>query len=156
MGKRFANDFERLDAVKPADKVLIQDSSDGRVKFAFTTQFADSFGGGGGAMRMTTLPAEDTEVVLQPNTLTVFDGEVSALSLSLGGVAQGVAPIYFLEFNTPANTTGTLTFDEPIYWVGVGYRNTFEGVPANAKVAMQIYNRFCLITYCPLNDESSI
>lgn len=114
-GKRFAGDFQRIDAVKPADKLLIQDSSDERVKFTFTTQFADS----------------------------------------LGGVAQGVAPIYFLEFNTPANTTGTLTFDEPIYWVGVGYRNTFEGVPANAKVAMQIYNRFCLITYCPLNNANN-
>lgn len=39
-GKRFASDFQRIDAVKPADKLLIQDSADGVVKFAFPTQLS--------------------------------------------------------------------------------------------------------------------
>lgn len=38
-GKRFAGDFQRIDAVKPSDKLLIQDSEDGNVKFAFPGQF---------------------------------------------------------------------------------------------------------------------
>lgn len=38
-GKRFAGDFQRIDAVKPNDKMLIQDSEDGNVKFAFPGQF---------------------------------------------------------------------------------------------------------------------
>lgn len=37
-GKRFAGDFQRIDAVKPNDKMLIQDSADGNVKFAFPAQ----------------------------------------------------------------------------------------------------------------------
>lgn len=37
-GKRFAGDFQRIDAVKPNDKMLIQDSADGNVKFAFPGQ----------------------------------------------------------------------------------------------------------------------
>lgn len=36
--KRFASDFQRIDAVKPSDKLLIQDSEDGVVKFAFPNQ----------------------------------------------------------------------------------------------------------------------
>ncbi len=39
-GKRFASDFQRIDAVKPADKLLIQDSADNVVKFAFPTQLS--------------------------------------------------------------------------------------------------------------------
>lgn len=39
-GKRFASDFQRIDAVKPADKLLIQDSADGVVKFAFPAQLS--------------------------------------------------------------------------------------------------------------------
>lgn len=39
-GKRFASDFLRIDAVKPADKLLIQDSADGVVKFAFPAQLS--------------------------------------------------------------------------------------------------------------------
>lgn len=40
-GKRFAGDFQRIDAVKPADKLLIQDSADGNVKFAFPAQITN-------------------------------------------------------------------------------------------------------------------
>ena len=39
-GKRFASDFQRIDAVKPADKLLIQDNADGVVKFAFPAQLS--------------------------------------------------------------------------------------------------------------------
>lgn len=45
-GKRFADDFDRIDAVKPNDRILIQDSDDGNVKFANPSQLAGSTGGG--------------------------------------------------------------------------------------------------------------
>lgn len=43
-GKRFADDFDRIDAVKPNDRILIQDSDDGNVKFANPSQFGGSTG----------------------------------------------------------------------------------------------------------------
>lgn len=38
-GKRFATDFERIDKVKPNDKILIFDSLSGTVKYAQAAQF---------------------------------------------------------------------------------------------------------------------
>lgn len=46
-GKRFADDFDRIDAVKPNDRILIQDSDDGNVKFANPSQLPKVEGGGG-------------------------------------------------------------------------------------------------------------
>lgn len=46
--KRFASDFQRIDAVKPSDKLLIQDSEDGVVKFAYLNQIATGKGEGDG------------------------------------------------------------------------------------------------------------
>lgn len=43
-GKRFAEDFDRIDAVKPNDRILIQDSGDGNVKYANPSQFGGSTG----------------------------------------------------------------------------------------------------------------
>lgn len=43
-GKRFADDFDRIDAVKPNDRILIQDSGDGNVKYANPSQFGGSTG----------------------------------------------------------------------------------------------------------------
>lgn len=45
-GKRFADDFDRIDAVKPNDRILIQDSDDGNVKFANPSQLPKVEGGG--------------------------------------------------------------------------------------------------------------
>ena len=48
-GKRFATDFERIDAVKPDDKILIHDSADGIVKYATPSQFTSGLPGDPGA-----------------------------------------------------------------------------------------------------------
>lgn len=42
-GKRFAEDFVRIDAVKPNDKILIYDSKDGIVKYAQPSQINAMF-----------------------------------------------------------------------------------------------------------------
>ena len=44
-GKRFATDFERIDAVKPDDKILIHDSADGIVKYATPSQLTSGLPG---------------------------------------------------------------------------------------------------------------
>lgn len=42
-GKHFAADFERIDDVKPNDKFLVEDSGDGRVKYATPSQINKKF-----------------------------------------------------------------------------------------------------------------
>lgn len=45
-GRRFAEDFDRIDTVKPDDRILVQDSGDGLVKFANPSQLPKVEGGG--------------------------------------------------------------------------------------------------------------
>lgn len=58
-GKRFADDFDRIDVVKPNDRILIQDSLDGIVKFANPSQL----GGSGGEV-------SEAAVLMTPQVLT--------------------------------------------------------------------------------------
>ena len=130
-GKRFATDFERIDAVKPDDKILIHDSADGIVKYATPSQLTSGLPGDPGpagpqgeqgpkgdpAPSVVVEQLEGPEVELSVAGNRIYEcGEVASLSIVSVADSAEVSVVRFRSGAVP--TELTLPADVPI----VGWR----------------------------------
>lgn len=102
-GKRFARDFDRIDAVKPDDRILIQDSGDGNVKYANPSQF----GGSTGDTPVDTAALYTLKLVVSDIAGGyALEGTTEALEATAGEIASNPYARVYLDCSV-LNTTPT-------------------------------------------------
>lgn len=97
-GKRFAADFDRIDAVKSDDRILVQDSGDGYVKYANPSQLM------GSAVVVEELSGAVVELIVAGNHEYVC-GELSSLTVTSVENSAAVSVVRFRSGATPTELT---------------------------------------------------
>lgn len=147
--KRFASDFQRIDAVKPSDKLLIQDSEDGVVKFAYLNQIAtgkgedDGQGEQGGAVAIYEVAATYAEL----EQLVAENKLVSGMRYRL---TDYVTPDYSAEFKSAKHPFDLIltadsdhTFNEwaSVTWSERDTEGVFANIALNAWRVRYVFDR---------------